>query len=156
MVRFVARILVPLSLALLAVVALHAQPPQPATAQTSASRPPNPNAWVMPDTAKTEQSPIQPTPAVLKTGAALYQKHCQRCHGPQGKGDGPDADATDKPDDLSDLSRVTRNPDGVMFYKVWNGRKKPQMPGFSAKLNKDEAWSVVLFAKTLRKPAVSH
>ena len=30
--------------------------------------------------------------------------------------------------DLTVARRAARNPDGVVFYKIWNGRQKPKMP----------------------------
>jgi mono/diheme cytochrome c family protein len=53
--------------------------------------------------------------------------------------------------DLTNGKRADRNPDGVVFYKVWNGRKKPKMPAFSAELSEDEAWAVVAYVQSLRK-----
>jgi mono/diheme cytochrome c family protein len=111
---------------------------------------PNPNSWQIPEGAKTEVNPLQPTPANLEQGKSLYKKHCQKCHGESGKGDGPDADPDEMPDDLTDPKRAARNPDGVMFYKVWNGRKRPKMPAFKTELTKEEVWTVVNYAKTLR------
>jgi mono/diheme cytochrome c family protein len=107
--------------------------------------------WTIPAGAKDEPNPITPSPEVLAQGKTLFGKKCERCHGKSGKGDGPDADADEPPDDLTDASRASRNPDGVMFYKVWNGRKSPKMPAFKTELSKDEVWTVVTYAKSLRK-----
>ena len=38
--------------------------------------------------------------------------------------------------DLTNAKRADRNSDGVMFYKVWNGRKKPKMPAFNAEIDR--------------------
>jgi mono/diheme cytochrome c family protein len=53
--------------------------------------------------------------------------------------------------DLTNPKRAERNPDGIVFYKVWNGRKRPKMPAFSAELTEDQAWAVVAYTQTLRK-----
>ncbi len=53
--------------------------------------------------------------------------------------------------DLTKASRAAKNPEGVMFYKVSNGRKKPKMPAFKEQLNETQIWSVVAYAQTLRK-----
>jgi mono/diheme cytochrome c family protein len=111
----------------------------------------NPDGWQIPDTAKTQKSPLSSSPDVLKKGKSLFESKCQRCHGPEGKGNGPDADPEHKPDDLSDSSRASRNPDGVMFYKIWNGRKDPKMPALKTDLSQEEVWAIVAYAKTLRK-----
>jgi mono/diheme cytochrome c family protein len=111
----------------------------------------NGKGWTIPAGASQEQNPVTASPDILAKGKTLFDKKCERCHGKEGKGNGPDADADEAPGDLSDGSRAGRNPDGVMFYKVWNGRKSPKMPAFKTELSKDEVWTIVSYAKTLRK-----
>jgi mono/diheme cytochrome c family protein len=116
--------------------------------------------WTIPATASEEVNPLSPTPDVLKKGRAVYSLRCQRCHGPEGRGDGPDGDPDAPTADLTDGFRVSINPDGVVFYKIWNGRArvwggvqgKPRMPAFNSVLLKDEAWALVAYVQTLRKP----
>ena len=103
------------------------------------------------ETAAAEVNPITLTPAVLAKGKDLFKSKCQKCHGPAGQGDGPDADPKHKPGNLTDSSRASRNPDGVMFYKIWNGRKNPKMPAFKSEITRDDIWTVIHYAKTLRK-----
>ena len=55
--------------------------------------------------------------------------------------------------DLTRAARAAKNSDGVVFYKVWNGRRKPKMPAFKDKLTKEQIWAVVAYVQTLRKPA---
>jgi mono/diheme cytochrome c family protein len=109
--------------------------------------------WTIPAGAAQEPNPLTSSPDLVAKGKTLFGKKCERCHGKSGKGDGPDADADEPPDDLTDASRASRNPDGVMFYKVWNGRKSPKMPAFKTELSKEDVWTVVTYAKTLRKAA---
>ncbi len=106
--------------------------------------------WQIPPTAARETNPIPANDQMLAKGKDLFKSKCQKCHGPLGKGDGPDADPKHKPGNLSDSGRASRNPDGVMFYKVWNGRKNPKMPAFKSELTRDEIWTVIQYAKTLR------
>jgi mono/diheme cytochrome c family protein len=110
------------------------------------------DGWTIPQGAAREPNPIAVSPQVLAKGKDIFKSKCQKCHGPAGKGNGPDADPKHKPGDLSDASRATRNPDGVMFYKIWNGRKEPKMPAFKSEMSKDDAWTVIHYAKTLRQP----
>jgi mono/diheme cytochrome c family protein len=110
------------------------------------------DGWQIADNAATLSSPLTATAEVLSKGRDLYQDKCRRCHGPDGRGNGPDADPDDPPGNLADAGRASRNPDGVMFYKVWNGRSRPRMPAFKTDLSRDEVWAVVQFAKTLRRP----
>jgi len=110
--------------------------------------------WTIPQGAAQEANPIAVSPEVLAKGKKLYEDNCEKCHGKSGKGDGPDADPDDMPEDLSDPGRAARNPDGVMFYKIWNGRKSPKMPGVKTEgFSKDDVWTVIHFAKTFRPKA---
>jgi len=91
------------------------------------------------------------SPASIARGKSLYQSKCQRCHGPDGTGRGPDADPAHAPADLTDARRASRNPDGVMFYKIWNGRARPKMPAMKSEVSVTDAWMIVHYVKTLRK-----
>ena len=133
-----------------AVLASGATPQQQPPPSDGAAPAGNGKGWTIPAGAAQEPNPLTSSPEVLAKGKSLFEKKCQRCHGKSGKGDGPDADADEPPDDLTDGSRASRNPDGVMFYKVWNGRKSPKMPTFKTELSKDEVWTVVTYAKSLR------
>lgn len=106
--------------------------------------------WQIPAGAGVETNPIQPTPAALAKGKDIYKAKCQRCHGVNGKGNGPDADLDHPPGDLADAKRASRNPDGVMYYKIWNGRVKPKMPMFKSEISKTDVWTVIQYVKTLR------
>lgn len=107
--------------------------------------------WNVPATAKDEKSPLAVNDAVLAGGKRLYDQKCQRCHGKAGKGDGPDAEAEHKEDmDLTVASRAARNPDGVVFYKIWNGRPSPKMPAMSEAFTREQVWAIVAYTQSLR------
>ncbi len=111
----------------------------------------NPAGWQLPPDAKTLQNPLTVDEKVLASGKAIFKDKCERCHGPGGLGDGPDADPDAMMDmDLTVAKRAERNPDGVVFYKVMNGRRKPKMPAFKEELTTDQAWAVVAYAQSLR------
>ena len=113
--------------------------------------PANPNGWILPPQADQEKNPFAGDAKAVEAGRELFKKTCQKCHGPGGKGDGPDADPDSMQDmDLTVARRANRNPDGVVFYKVWNGRKKPKMPALKDELTKDQIWQIVAFVQTLR------
>ena len=134
-----------------AALAARAQESRPGGEQSAQARP---GGWTIPPNAAEEKSPIAVTPQTLVAGRALFKQNCQRCHGEKGIGDGPDADPDHMADmDLTNPKRASRNPDGVVFYKVWNGRTKPKMPVFSEKLTKEQVWTIVAYVQTLRKPA---
>ena len=108
--------------------------------------------WKIPPTAKEEKNPLTVDDALIAAGKKLFAQKCQRCHGPEGKGDGPDADADSMERmDLSNPANAAANPDGVVFYKVSHGRQEPRMPPFEDQLTKDQIWTVVAYAQSLRK-----
>ena len=107
--------------------------------------------WQIPDGAAAELSPVPTDPAGLAKGRELYRAKCQRCHGADGKGRGPDADPNHAPSDLTDARRASRNPDGVMFYKIWNGRSRPKMPAMKADISRIDVWTIIHYVKTLRR-----
>jgi mono/diheme cytochrome c family protein len=105
--------------------------------------------WTIPADAHGLTSPIKPSAAVFKKGQDLFKANCEKCHGSQGHGDGRYADPTHPPANLTEINQV-ENPDGVLYYKIWNG-KKP-MPAFKSTLTRDEVWSLLEYVKSLRKP----
>src|SRR5262245_458293 len=72
------------------------------------------NGWKMPPTAKEEKNPLTVNEGMLAAGRKLFLQKCQRCHGPEAKGDGPDADG-DHVDhlNLTNPKNAANNPDGV-------------------------------------------
>ena len=120
-------------------------------------------SWDIPATAPREKNPLASDPDLPARGKALYASQCQRCHGLDGKNDGPDANQDEMTADLTDGARVSINPDGVVFYKIWNGRFRPAMPAFGrglsngrqaapGTLSREEVWALVAYVQTLRKP----
>lgn len=78
-----------------------------------------------------------------KSGAELYEEHCQTCHGQERMGAmGPAL----FPENLSRLRKKKA------INVIENGRAATQMPAFAQKLNKQETQSLVDFIYT--KPAV--
>jgi mono/diheme cytochrome c family protein len=126
------------------------QPSQPdggaQAAQASGS------GWQIPPEAETTKNPLTVDAKLLATGKTIFLDKCKKCHGPGGKGDGPDADPDAQEDmDLTTAKRAARNTDGVVFFKVSNGRKKPKMPVFKDELSKEQIWAVVSYVQSLRK-----
>lgn len=123
-----------------------------AAPQLFAQSKPNPAGWQIPPEADTLKNPLTVDDKVVASGKEIYKDKCERCHGPGGLGDGPDADPDAMMDmDLTTAKRAARNPDGVVFYKVMNGRRKPKMPAFKEELSEQQAWAVVAYAQTLRR-----
>jgi len=107
--------------------------------------------WGIPDSAAAERSPLTVNAGDLVRGQSLFRAKCQSCHGADGAGHGPDSDPSHPAGDLTDGRAALRNPDGVLFYKVWNGRAKPKMPAMKLDLARDDVWRLVAYVKTLRK-----
>jgi mono/diheme cytochrome c family protein len=106
--------------------------------------------WTIPAGGKDEKSPLKSQADAMKKGKSLFASNCVKCHGPEGKGDGPDSDPKEPAADLTDEFRADLNPDGVLYYKIWNGHP-PQMPAFKSKLTKEDTWALVEYVKSLRK-----
>lgn len=122
-----------------------------AIAATAHATPAQAARWTIPATAVDEKNPLPANAATLAGGKKLFAAKCERCHGPAAKGDGPDADAKHAADmDLTNPAHASRNADGQVFYKIWNGRLNPKMPVFSEELTKDQAWAIVAYVQSLR------
>ncbi len=107
--------------------------------------------WKIPPTAAADKNPLTVNEGVLAAGRKLFVSKCQRCHGPQGKGDGPDATGDHAETmDLTSAKRAPENPDGVVFHKIWTGRVKPRMPAFSEELSREQVWAIVAYVQSLR------
>jgi len=110
------------------------------------------NSWTLGEDAATKKNPLTPDAPTLAAGKAVFKDKCQRCHGPGGLGDGPDSDPDAREDmDLTNPKRAERNPDGLVYYKVLNGRRRPKMPAFKDELDEGQIWSVITYTQSLRK-----
>ncbi|MDQ3068540.1 MAG: c-type cytochrome [Acidobacteriota bacterium] len=109
------------------------------------------DGWQLPAEAADEKNPIAVTDATLTAGRRLYRLQCERCHGPEGKGNGSDAIPSRKREmDLTNPERAGRNPDGIVFHKIWSGREKPKMPAFKSKLTREQVWTLTGYVQSLR------
>lgn len=109
------------------------------------------SGWILPANAATEKSPLTVTDTTVAAGKKLFLSKCEHCHGTSGKGDGADANPKYQREmDLTKGDDVAQNPDGVVFYKIWNGRSSPKMPAFSDQISKEQAWAIVAYVQTLR------
>ena len=139
------QIRVVVSLALASLVAATA-----ATSATHSNSVQTSRTWTLGEDADTKKNPLTADEQTLAAGKALYKDKCSRCHGPGGLGDGPDGDP-ELEMNLTDPKRAARNPDGVVFYKVLNGRGRPKMPAFKDELTEQQIWTIVTYVQTLRK-----
>ena len=110
------------------------------------------SGWTLGQDAEDKKNPLAGDAKALATGKAVFKDKCSKCHGQAGLGDGPDADPDHRDhQDLTNPKWADRNPDGVVFYKVANGRRRPKMPAFKEELTEQQIWSVVTYVQSLRK-----
>ena len=105
--------------------------------------------WAIPAEAADLKSPVAGAPESLKKGQSIFESRCRPCHGPEGKGNGPLSDPAHPAADLTAGVKADLAPDGVLFYRVWNG-KRP-MPAFKSELTQEDVWAVVEYIKALKK-----
>lgn len=82
-------------------------------------------------------------------GQAVYQQHCQRCHGADGRGEGPDAPTLPMwPPNLNGRLLWQRL-EGELWWHVRHGLKdrhgQTTMPGFEQALSEADTWRVLDF-----------
>ena len=81
----------------------------------------------------------------LASANALYVAHCASCHGPSGKGDGPQAKKLEAK--LPPLEAISGQSDGELYWKVTAGRRP--MPGYRKTLTDEQRWLVVSHMRSL-------
>ena len=102
---------------------------------------PNAAGWTLPPDADTKKNPLTVDAKVLAAGKSGLQGQVPEVPRPGGprrrsrRGSGRQEDM-----DLTNAKRARTNSDGVMFYKVWNGRRKPKMPAFKDELTEEQIW----------------
>lgn len=88
------------------------------------------------------------------SGRQIHVKNCQRCHGPQGKGDGPAGKLLKtKPADWTNKQKMSGLSDDYIFKIIWGGGgavgKSTLMPAFKGKLSDDQIRDVRAFIRSL-------
>jgi len=82
-------------------------------------------------------------------GAKVFKTNCETCHGPQGHGDGPIAEALDpKPKNLAELQTVAA--DDYLLWRISEGRSGTSMPPWKNILTEEQVWQVIAFVRTLK------
>jgi len=95
----------------------------------------------------------------MKHGQEIFQKlECWKCHGQEGRGDGPSAstltDSNDQPIlpfNFAARSRFKCGTTNEDLYKIFNtGLDGTPMPSFADVIKPDESWDLVHFLRTLQ------
>jgi cytochrome c5 len=111
--------------------------------------------WVIPPEVRTMNNPVVNSTAALEKIAPVYRENCAQCHGDSGKGDGPEAKSHGTlPPDFSEPGRIDKQEDGVLFYKISEG-KRP-MPAFKGRLTEQQRWELVLRVRWLAGKGGAH
>jgi len=99
------------------------------------------------------------TVASIKHGQELFQKlECWKCHGQEGRGDGPSAstltDSNDQPIRPYNFAAGSRFKCGTTNGDVWKifmtGLDGTPMPSFADVIKPEEAWDLVHYLRTLQ------
>ena len=85
----------------------------------------------------------------LELGATLFQKHCARCHGPDGRGDGPGVYTLDvKPQNFHDAEHMATRTDEDLLISIRHGRDMAAMPRWDSILSEEEIHAVLAYVRT--------
>lgn len=98
---------------------------------------------LVPGPEKTVGNPIASSPESIAIGRSLYEANCQKCHGADGRGDGPLADSLPvTPADFRE--HIPYHQDDFFFLVISNGLGTI-MPSFQNQLTEDERWHLINF-----------
>ena len=107
--------------------------------------------WDVPPAAlKGLKNPVAPKQlaASIERGRTLYAKECASCHGPAGKGDGPDGlYFSTPPTDLTSPA-VKKQVDAVLFLKLAQGRG--DMKGYEKVYDTETRWDLINAVRALK------
>ena len=95
-------------------------------------------------------SPYPAAAGVIRSGAALYGKHCAACHGAAGMGDGEAGnDLSPSPALLAFMIKYPRSVDAYLLWTIAEGGKQfdTEMPAFKDVLDDREIWEIVAYMR---------
>lgn len=97
-----------------------------------------------------KKNPVPSSGPVLAKARSNFEDNCTPCHGAEGKGDGPLAEALAKrPKDLTSAKELADLTDGEIFWTITKGRDP--MPAFDQKLTDEERWGLVNLLRSISK-----
>lgn len=90
--------------------------------------------------------------ATADPGALVFRTHCVRCHGPMGRGDGPDgAKLEPKPTNFNDAAYMRSRTDSVLLRAIRRGKGEGAMPAWGQVLSEAEIQAVLAHVKKYAK-----
>jgi predicted CXXCH cytochrome family protein len=108
----------------------------------------------IPAAERKQKNPFEPpTMADLVAGRDLYQRHCDVCHGHDGKGGTLPGGGMYPPPASLESEQTSKRTDGELFYLIRNGIRNTAMPGWQ--LPDRDTWQLVAYVRALpRVPAL--
>ena len=94
-------------------------------------------------------NPMLPDAQSIARGQQLYEANCAACHGLEGYGNGPAAEALPiKPPNFTD-GHTDTHPDGNLHYWIENGIIESGMPAWGEKFDDSDIWHLVNYIRRL-------
>lgn len=82
-------------------------------------------------------------------GQAIYLERCAVCHGPQGRGDGPEAPfLSPRPASLISAGSSVK-PDTELLAVIANGKPRTAMPAWKDRLSEEQRRDVLAYIRSL-------
>lgn len=90
-------------------------------------------------------NPVEATGSSIAIGRSLYVNNCARCHGAEGRGDGPDANSLGVPP--ADFRQHIPYHTDLFFFEVISNGLGNFMPPFADQITEEERWHLINFLK---------
>ena len=106
--------------------------------------------WKAPAEADRLKDPMADNPKAAAIGGKVFRSLCWTCHGPQGRGDGPNAaELKVRPADLG-TAMVQDQSNGALFWKITHGRG--EMASYEQVQSREDRWALTHHIRTLAHP----
>jgi copper transport protein len=92
-------------------------------------------------------NPIAADAASIDNGGRIFAQNCVVCHGPQGRGDGPQAGTLNPRPPNMTQPHTAYHSDGYMFNAITNGFPGSAMPAWGDTFTEREKWDLVNYLR---------